>query len=407
MVGEKIRGVVAQSGGPTVVINRTLVGIIFEAYKHTDKIQELWGSLKGPEGVVDHKFVDLYKVSRENLMLVANTPGAALYSSRKKIGEQIDPEKFFDGLKKNNVRYFFYIGGNDSANNCYTVLRLAQDTRYEMRIFHIPKTIDNDLLENDHCPGYGSAARFVTCALMGDNEDTASLPGVKIDVIMGRDAGWLTAASSLARMKEGDAPHLIYVPERGLTLDKFVGDVESAYKQLDRAVVAVSEGIRDNDGVLWAEKIAKVLDVDPYGHKQLSGTGTLGDFLANQVKETLRIKRVRADTFGYLQRSFPECVSNQDAEEAEAVGQEGVILATTSDRQSGSITIQRKGKIIGYGYELGCAELENVAKGTRPLDPKYISNNGNDIMPEFKDYGIPLIGKGMPRPVELEKHMVE
>ncbi len=302
------------------------------------------------------------------------------------------------------------MGGGDSADNALTVGEICKEKRYDIRIFHIPKTIDNDLLENDHCPGYGSAARFVVCAFMGDDRDNYSLKGVKVNVIMGRDAGWLTAASYLAKKEEGYAPHLIYVPERTFTLDKFLGDVESAYKSYGRVVVAVSEGIMDMDGIVWAEKIAKELnreeEVDPHGHLQLSGTGTLGDFLANQVRKYLAIKRVRVDTFGYLQRSYAGDFSDQDAKEAEDVGREAVKLAVT-EIQSGSVIIRRKQNIIGYDYELGVVPLEKVAKEIRPLEEKYISENGNDIKHEFEDYARPLLGKGMPEVATLDRIMVK
>ncbi|MCM8829504.1 MAG: diphosphate--fructose-6-phosphate 1-phosphotransferase, partial [Candidatus Omnitrophica bacterium] len=239
-MAEKLKGnmLIAQSGGPTVVINQSLVGAIMEAKKHNE-IKGIYGSLNGIKGVMEERLVDLKKEPLPVLKKVAYTPCAALGSVRKKPSEQ-DCEVIFKMLQKYNVRYFFYIGGNDSAETADILNESAKKVNYEFRCFHIPKTIDNDLLENDHTPGYGSAAKFVAMAVMGDNLDNMSLPGVKIDVIMGRHAGFLVAASSLARVYDGDGPHLIYFPERPFNKEKFLKDVESVYSKYGRCLVTVS-----------------------------------------------------------------------------------------------------------------------------------------------------------------------
>lgn len=404
----KGRAVIVQSGGPTRVINQSLVGAILESYNRHE-ITEFWGSLNGPEGIIDEKFIDLYKEDRMHLMRVARTPSAALGSSRKKIGTgegQIPPEQFFEALKENDIRFFFYIGGNDSADNALSVKKIADDNNYEMKVFHIPKTIDNDLRENDHTPGYGSAARFIVGGFLGDGTDNYSLKGVKINVLMGRDAGWLTAASSLARNKEGDPPHLIYVPEVDFNEQFFINDVQSVFDNHGRAVIAVSEGIRYDRNRTVAKEIIKNAETDSHGNEQLSGTGALGDYLAGLIKENTNIGRVRADTYGYLQRCFAGDVSNQDAEEAEAVGRQAIVEAC-GDLESGSIVIRRKVGGPGYDFELACVPLDKVARVTRPLDQKYISQRGNNIKPEFADYALPLLGKGMPRIDGLEMHLVK
>src|SRR4051794_5590885 len=311
--------VIGQSGGPTSVINQSLVGVIQEVQK-SGHINELLGARHGVKGIINDEFVSLKGAPAELLERVAQTPSAALGSTRDK-PDAAYCEKIFAGFKKHDVRYFFYIGGNDSADTARIVQEMAAHAKYPLRVFHIPKTIDNDLKVHDHTPGYGSAAKFVACAMMGDNYDNKSLPGIKVDVIMGRHAGFLTAASALARKYENDGPHLIYVPERGVTEDKFLSDVNQVFTKQGRCLIAVSEGISTPDGITYAERMAKNLERDAHGNIQLSGTGQLGDHLANLISSRLSAPggkklRVRADTFGYLQRSFAGILSETDAAEA-------------------------------------------------------------------------------------------
>src|SRR5271167_4013248 len=233
--------VIGQSGGPTSVINQSLVGVVQEA-KKAGHIKELFGSRHGVSGIVKEDFIPLKNAPDDLLERVAQTPAAALGSTRDK-PDAAYCEKIFKSFAKHNVRYFFYIGGNDSADTARIVSELAAQEKYELRVFHIPKTIDNDLRVHDHTPGYGSAAKFVAAAMLGDDFDNRSLPGIKIDVIMGRHAGFLTAAAALARQKPGDGPHLIYVPESPLSEDKFLADVDACYKKNGRCLIAVSEGV--------------------------------------------------------------------------------------------------------------------------------------------------------------------
>jgi 6-phosphofructokinase 1 len=225
---------------------------------------------------------------------------------------------------------------------------------------------------------------------MGDDMDNRSLPGVKIDIIMGRHAGFLTAASALGRQREDDGPHLIYVPERGVSLDQVLGDVESVYGKLGRCVIAKSEGITDTDGVTWAEKLVKEPEFDAHGNIQLSGTGSLADFLAAKIKTELDVKRVRADTFGYLQRSFAGVRSEVDAAEARACGQEAVRLAMTN--MNGSVAIRRSGSGRDYAIDLFRTELANVAEKTKLMPDEYINAEGNGITQAFVEYAMPLVG---------------
>lgn len=380
--------VIAQSGGPTMVINQSLIGAILEAKKHP-QIKGIYGALHGIAGILGENFIDLRKESASTLEAVAQTPSSALGSVRKKPTAE-DCLAIFRVLQKHNVRYFFYIGGNDSAETTHIINEAARAENHDLRCFHIPKTIDNDLRENDHTPGFGSGARFVAEAFMGDNLDNRALPGVKINIIMGRHAGFLTAAAALARVYPDDGPHLIYLPERPFDKDKFAADVAAAHKKHGRCVVAVSEGISDKSGTPIAAKLGN--EVDSHGNIQLSGSGGLADLLAAIVKSRLQISRVRADTFGYLQRSFPDTASAVDAAEAREVGRLAVRHATAGKVRSGSVTINRKpGK--KYAPLYGLVELRKVSKETRHMPDKFINKEGNNVTPAFLAYVKPLAGK--------------
>lgn len=383
----KANAIIGQSGGPTGVINASLTGVIEEAVKYP-VIDKFYGAIHAVAGMVKEDFIDLLALSKAELEVVARSPSAALGSSRDK-PDQVYCEKIFEVFKKRDIRYFFYIGGNDSANATHIINQMAKQADYELRCFHIPKTVDNDLLVTDHCPGYGTAAKFVASALMGDNLDNAALPGIKIDIIMGRHAGFLTAAAALGRQRDTDGPHLIYFPERPVSMDKLLGDIESVYSKLGRCVVAVSEGIYDTDGVTWAEKLAEVKETDSHGNIQLSGTGALADFLAAQVKTNLGAKRVRADTFGYLQRSFAGLQSTVDALEARNCGREAFKMAMSGDID-GSVAIKRVGDGDNYAAEYFRTELSNVAAQTKSLPDEYINADGNDATDAFVKYAMPL-----------------
>lgn len=380
---------IAQSGGPSMVINQSLVGAILEAKQHSN-IKKIFGALHGIKGILEENFIDLRKESPRTLESVAATPSSALGSVRRKPTAE-DCARIFEVLKKREVRYFFYIGGNDTAETTHIIQQSAQKSNYDLNCFHIPKTIDNDLLENDHTPGYGSAAKFVACAVTGDNLDNRALPGVKIDVVMGRHAGFLTAASALARFYPDDGPHLIYLPERPFSREQFVSDVLSVYKRLGRCVVTVSEGIADADG----KPITNIKEVDDHGNVQLSGSGALGDLLAGEIKAKAGISRVRADTFGYLQRSFPGMISEVDSVEARLVGAEAV-KESVSGVTEGSIAIRRSpGRKYQVYFER--VPLQNVAKNTRHVPAEFINEAGNDVTPAFIEYVRPIVGP-MPSP---------
>lgn len=389
MAKEKIKGnmLIAQSGGPTVVINQSLIGAVLEARKHK-QIRKIYGAMHGIKGILGENFIDLGREKEKNLEVVAETPSSALGSVRKKPTPE-DCQKIFEILRKYDVRFFFYIGGNDSAETTHIINEEAKKAAYELHCFHIPKTIDNDLRENDHTPGFGSGAKFVAMAFMGDNLDNRALPGVKINVVMGRHAGFLTAASALARVYPDDGPHLVYLPERPFHIEKFAQDVKQVYQKFGRCIVAVSEGISDADGTPIAAAYTK--ETDSHGNVQLSGTGALGDLLAGIVKNKTEISRVRADTFGYLQRSFPAVFSEVDAEEAREVGKLAVRYACGGD-MDGSVAIRRKpGKKYKTYFEL--VPLKNVAKETRHMPDAFITKSGNDVTDEFLAYARPIVGE--------------
>ena len=380
--------VIAQSGGPSMVINQSLVGAVLAARKSA-KIGKILGARHGIAGILAGDYIDLRKPTAAKLEAIAATPGSALGSVRKKPTAE-DCRKIFEAFKRRKVGFFFYIGGNDSADAARIVAEEAEKDGYPLVCYHIPKTIDNDLRTCDHTPGFGSAARFVASALKGDDLDNRALGGVKIDIIMGRDAGFLTAASALARARKDDGPHLIYLPERPFSLDGFVADVQAAMKKFGRCVVAVSEGIREADGTPIAARFANG-ERDSHGNLQLSGTGALGDALAAHLKAKAGISRVRADTFGYLQRSFPGVASKTDQKEARAAGAAAVKAALAGKLAKGTIAILRaKGKAYKVTFE--AQPIANAAKYTRSVPDAFIAANGHDVTKAFLDYARPIVG---------------
>jgi 6-phosphofructokinase 1 len=381
---------VAQGGGPTAVINQSLVGVVLEARRHHN-VRRVYGARHGVRGIVNEDFVDLTQETSHNLELVAGTPASALGSTRDKPDRPYCLE-IFKVLQAHEIEHFFYIGGNDSSDTVRIVSEEARKAGYPLRCIHIPKTIDNDLVGNDHTPGFPSAARFVAQAFAGANLDNAALPGVYVGVVMGRHAGFLTAASALGKKFPDDGPHLIYLPERVFEIDKFLVDVKAVYERHGRCMIAVSEGIHDASGTPMLARLAKDLEHDAHGNVQLSGSGALADLLCEEIKDKLKIKRVRGDTFGYLQRSFIGCTSDVDQREAREVGEKAVQYAMWGDRD-GSVAIKRTG-FYSADYEL--VPLEAVAGKTRVMEDHFIAPNGTDVTDAFRLYLRPLLGSGMP-----------
>jgi 6-phosphofructokinase len=387
---------VAQGGGPTAVINQSVVGVTLEARKFT-QVKAVYGAIHGVQGILKEDFLDLTRETTHNLEQVAQTPSSALLSTRDKPDEEYCA-RMFKVMQKHDIRYFFYVGGNDSSDTVQIVNRNAEEAGYEFRAIHIPKTIDNDLLLNDHCPGFGSAARFVTQAFIGLNLDNRALSGVLIGVVMGRHAGFLTASSSLARKYVDEGPHLIYLPERPFSTDKFLADVDRIYKEHGLCTVAVSEGVQDENGTPIAQTLSGSVERDAHGNIQLSGTGVVGDLLAEQVKAKLKIKRVRADTFGYLQRSFLGVFSDRDAHEAREVGEIAVQYAMW-DNVDGSVVLRRP--VLNYSVSYDLVPLASVAGKTRIMSDEFINAEANGVTTAFDNYCRPLIGSSVPEPHRL------
>lgn len=392
------KALVAQGGGPTAVINQSVVGVVLEARKYP-WVTHVYGAIHGVRGIVDENFYDLTEAITHNLERVAQTPSAALLSTRDKPDVEYC-KRIFEVCRAHGIRFFFYCGGNDSADTCRIVNEQAREAGYELRVIHVPKTIDNDLKVTDHCPGYGSAAKFVAQAFSGANLDNRAIPGVYIAVVMGRHAGFLTAASALARKYPDDGPHLIYLPERPFSREKFKADVKRVYEQYGRCVVAVSEGIVDESGTPIVAAFTGG-ERDAHGNIQLSGTGALGDVLAAEVK-AMGIKRVRSDTFGYLQRSFLGCVSEVDQHEAREVGEKAAHYAIWHN-VDGSVAIKREGD---YAVSYFLTPLETVARHSTTMPDAFINDEGNDVTDAFIRYARPLVGS-MPQPERIQAPKVK
>jgi 6-phosphofructokinase 1 len=391
---------VAQGGGPTAVINQSLAGVVLEARRQRG-VDLVYGARHGVRGIVNEDFFDLTQETSHNLELVAGTPSSALGSTRDK-PDLAYCQEIFKVLQAHGIGHFFYIGGNDSSDTVRIVSEEAAKAGYPLRTIHIPKTIDNDLVGSDHTPGFPSAARFVAQAFAGANLDNVALPGVYVAVVMGRHAGFLTAASALGKKFPDDGPHLIYLPERTFVLERFLTDVKAMHERHGRCVVAVSEGIHDASGQPMVTQLAKELEHDAHGNVQLSGTGALADLLCEEIRRKLGIKRVRGDTFGYLQRSFIGCVSDVDQREAREVGEKAVQFAFTLGRD-GSVAIKRTG-FYSVDYEL--LPLAEVAGKTRTMEDEFIAASGTDVTDAFRLYLRPLLGSDMPDAFRLRPNAV-
>ncbi len=392
---------VAQGGGPTAVINQSMAGVVLEARKFRN-VELVYGAYHGVSGIIQEEFLDLTQETSHNIEMVADTPSSALGSTRDKPDLRYCQE-IFKVLKAHGIGYFFYIGGNDSSDTVRIVSEEAMRADYPLRCIHIPKTIDNDLVGNDHTPGFPSAARFVVQAFMGANLDNAALPGVYLAVVMGRHAGFLTAASALGKKFPDDGPHLIYIPERTFSLEKFIADVKSAYDKYGRCVIAASEGIHDSQGNPIITQLTRQVERDAHGNVQLSGTGALTDLLCDEIKRKLGIKRVRGDTFGYVQRSFMGCVSDVDQREAREVGEKAVQYAMWGNRD-GSVAIKRTGF---YSVDYQLVPLESVAGKTRVMEDEFIASGGTDVTDAYRLYLRPLLGSGMPDAYRLRLNRVD
>lgn len=403
-----------QSGGPTSVINASAAGVFLEALKH-EEITDIYGAEHGIRGILEEKFIDIRKEDIHELELLKNTPSSALGSVRYKLKplnvDETDYKRIKEVFEKYNIRYFFYNGGNDSMDTCNKISKYLQSQNYECNIIGVPKTIDNDLYGTDHCPGYSSAAKYVATTMMELYLDTHVYDTgmVTIVEVMGRNAGWLTAASSLASIK-GLGPDLIYLPEQAFDVDTFVEEVKAvAAKKENKVIAVISEGIKDADGKYISEYLVS-LNKDSFGHAQLGGTATV---LAGIISDKLNIK-VRPIEFSLLQRCAAHIASGTDIEEAFNAGKYAVKYAVegNTDKMVVFIRDENSGKYkIDYKL-IDVAEAANTEK-TVPLT--WIKEGHAGLTQDFYDYCLPLIQgssnspteDGLPRFARLKKVAVK
>ena len=374
----------AQSGGPTAVINNSICGIIQESQKYPE-IKGIYGAINGILGILSERLIDLRKEDPSTIEGLKVTPSSALGSCRYRLKEK-DYEKVIDVFRAYNIRYFFYTGGNDSMDTAHKIDNLAKQKNYDLCVMGVPKTVDNDLVKTDHCPGYGSVSRFNAIATRDAGRDTDAIytsDPVKIIETMGRDTGWITASTALAAEKEDDGPHLIYLPERPFIVEKFLEDVERVYKKLDRVVITVCEGLKDEDGEYLTSSTSGI-DKDRFGHAQLGG---VADYLCKLIAKNLKIK-ARFDKPGTIQRTSMFCASKTDIKEAYLVGCDAVRCAV--NRKSGyMVTLER---VKEYQCRTGLAKLEDVANQTKKVPDSFINKEGNFVTDEFIRYARPLTG---------------
>ncbi len=377
---------VAQGGGPTAVINCSLVGVIEEAKRaKSGTIGKIIGARHGVNGMIDEDLVDLGRETPSTLKQVFNKPSAALGSCRRTMKEE-DYGLILETLQKYDIRYFFYIGGNGSMHTAHKVSEVAQNAGYELMAIGIPKTVDNDLAYTDHCPGFGSAARYFASVTREIGLDVESLPPpISIIETLGRNTGWLAASAALAEEKKGDAPNLIYVPERPFSLEEFLTDVEEVYRKYGRAVIVVSEGLKDEKGN-YLGGVRADASRDGFGRGLPGGAAA---FLSAKIAEELKL-RARSEKPGLAARTGIEYVSTVDQEEAHLVGKNAVWYAL--DGKSGVMMTLDRSKGKKYHCHVGSVPLQNVAIAEKLLPAEFVNARGNYVTEKFIDYCRPIIG---------------
>ncbi len=391
--------IVGQSGGPTAVINGSLYGVVREALAHPEEIGHVYGMIHGIEGFLQDSVMDLgEELSGEELELMKVTPAAYLGSCRYKLPEDISSEVYpevFEKLEALDVGYFLYIGGNDSMDTVSKLSRYAARTGSDIRFIGVPKTIDNDLVGTDHTPGYGSAAKYVAGTVREIVLDSSVYfqKSVTIVELMGRHAGWVTAASVLARKYKGDNPLLVYLPESVFDLERFARDIESAFEKSACIIVCVSEGIHDASGRFICE-YGDEAQTDNFGHKMLTGCGKI---LENFVRRRFGVK-VRSVELNVSQRCSGALISAADLEEASMAGREGVKAALAGE--TGVMVAFRRAESAPYHIEYITVDVNAVCNQEKSFPAEWITGAGNDISREFVEYARPLIAGEVTRPVE-------
>ena len=375
------------------MVNETLVALVHKLKERG--ATNIAGAPFGVTGILKRsEWLDLRAQTESRMDAIAKSPGMALGSRRKKPGED-ELKRIAEVFRQEGVRYFFFIGGDDTAKATNLIRTYVTQANYEMTLIHVPKTIDNDLLEpHDRTPGFASAARFVAHAVAGTDRDNASIPGVHIVVTMGKEAGYLAASSVLAKRSDLDGPHRVYVPEREFSIPGFVADVKDTFEKLGRGLFVVSEGImiKDSGGklVLLSEHLGTVLGADGFGGLSLSGTGAMGDALVKIVQEKTGIPRARSDTYGYMQRSLLGWRAEQDVVDARAVAVWAVKYALL-DNGGGSVALA---PLSDSQVLATLAPLEIIGSGKRPMPQELLSETGCGINVErFRAYAEPLVGE--------------
>ena len=384
---------VAQSGGPTSAINATLAGVIAEAQK-SDEIDRVFGACYGIQGVLEEKFVDLdEKVdTKEKIDLLSRTPAAALGSCRFKLDDPNKDDTQFshivDIFHKHEIEYFVYIGGNDSMDTVYKLsVYCEQNGIDDIKVIGGPKTIDNDLCGIDHCPGFGSAAKYIATvfAELEQEINVYETKSVIIVEMMGRNAGWLTAAAALAEKKNGKTPYLIYLEEKTFSMDKFIDDVKKQLDAHDTVLVAVSEGVHDENGVYICENLSSDSETDVFGHTMLSGTGRV---LEEEVKNKIGCK-VRSIELNLLQRCASHVMSQTDIDESFNLGKNAVKIALSGD--SGKMSSLKRKDSDQYEVEYYAVDISNVANLEKKVPVEWINETGNGVTQEMIGYLTPLV----------------
>jgi 6-phosphofructokinase len=400
---------VAQSGGPTAVINASVAGVISEALNQ-ECIEEIYGGMNGVLGILKEDLIDLAEESQQNIRGLRYTPASALGTCRFKLKRDQEYERILEVFEAHNIRYFFYCGGNDSQDTADKISKLAQSKGYALRVIGVPKTIDNDLVTTDHCPGYGSVVKYL-CSVVKesalDHEAMGQHDLVSIIEVMGRNAGWIAAGTTLAKSKDNpnDAPHLIYLPELPFSQDKFVEDVQNVLKKNRYCMVVVGEGLVDKDGNYVANSAS---GQDAFGHQQLGG---VGDYLANYIEQNLAVK-ARSCKLGIGQRAAAQCSSQTDNDEAFMAGQAAVKAAMAGETDKMVILVRGEGET--YSCETGLAPLSEIANGVKEIPSDWISEDGVSMTAKFIKYAQPLImgevevpfENGVPAYVRLSKRRV-
>ena len=392
--------IVGQSGGPTAVINGSLYGVVSEGFKHPESIEHVYGMINGIEGFLSNQIMDMHPLLKNgDLELIRTTPGSYLGSCRYKLPEDLnDPvyPELFQKFEDYNIGYFFYIGGNDSMDTVSKLSRYAAKIQSPIRVIGVTKTIDNDLVETDHTPGFGSAAKFVATTVREIAIDASvydNKKSVTIVEIMGRHAGWLTAASALARKFEGDNPVLIYLPEVAFNQEDFLEKVKKALETTPNLVVCVSEGINDGSGTFICE-FASDVGVDTFGHKMLTGSGK---YLENLIKEKLGVK-VRSVELNVSQRCSSSCLSKTDLDEADHSGAFAVNAALNGE--TGKMISFVRTNTSPYELSFSTADVNIICNQEKAVPLSWITKDGSDVTDEFIRYAAPLIQGSVDVPTE-------